>query len=227
MPGRARCPWRRRILFGRGAIRSIVRGVIGIFGGTFDPIHCGHLILARDALEQLGLSQILFIPAAISPHKLDRGPRASAADRWAMLEAAIAGEPAFAADDCELRRDGPSYAIDTVEALRARWPAEMRPVFLIGADNVAELSAWHRIEELRKRVQFAVFRRRLPASEEPAESPFPALDRVIDISATDIRMRVASGRSIRYLVPEAVAEMIDARQLYRPPGGAAPSVPKP
>lgn len=211
----------------RGVIRGILRAVIGIFGGTFDPIHCGHLILARDAVEQLGLSQIIFIPAAVSPHKVDRGPRASAADRLAMVEAAIAGEPAFAADACELHRQGPSYAIDTVEALGARLPAGTRPVFLIGADNVAELSTWHRIAELRERVQFVVFQRRLPASGAPAECPYPVLDRAIDISATDIRMRVASGRSIRYLVPDAVAEMIEARQLYRPPEGAAPSVPKP
>lgn len=199
-----------------------VSGPVGIYGGTFDPIHVGHLILARDAVEQLGLSRLIFVPAAISPHKLTAGPGASAEARWAMVQAAINGEPAFCADDCELRREGPSYAFDTVTLLRQALPAATPLYYLIGEDNVRALHTWHRIEELRDLVHFVVFRRR-HGGEAPWEMGFPVVDRVIDISATDIRMRVAGGRSIRYLVPEAVAEIVDARRLYR---GVIPSPPK-
>ncbi len=195
---------------------------IGIYGGTFDPVHVGHLILARDAVEQLGLARMIFIPAAISPHKLTSAPSAPMEARWAMVQAAIAEEPAFRADDCELRRDGPSYAFDTVARLRERLAPGTEIFYLIGEDNVRALPTWHRIQELRAIVQFVVFRRRHSA-EAPVPAGFPTLDRVIDISSTDIRMRVASGRSIRYLVPDPVAQIIDAQQLYR---GVIPSPPK-
>jgi nicotinate-nucleotide adenylyltransferase len=198
---------------------------IGIYGGTFDPIHCGHLILARDAVELLDLSQLIFIPAAISPHKLTRHPGASGEMRLQMLAAAVAGEPRFAVDDCELRRAGPSYAFDTVQALRARRPAASEWFYLIGEDNVPELHTWHRIDELRALVRFVVFRRRADFTHSPAvdstpplelaaAAGFPTLDRLVDISATEIRKRVASGRSIRYLVPEAVERIIAAESFY-------------
>lgn len=199
---------------------------IGLYGGTFDPIHLGHLILARHAAEQLGLSQIVFIPAAISPHKLSRAPAAPADVRWAMVQAAIVGEPQFAADDCELHRSGPSYAFDTVTSFRRQMPGA-GIAYLIGEDNVRELPTWHRIAELREIVQFAVFRRRLAGPPPPpGAGPFPIIDRAIDISSTDIRMRVAAGLSIRYLVTDPVAHLIDAHQLYRPPEGLTPSPPK-
>ena len=196
---------------------------IGIYGGTFDPVHHGHLILARDAVEQLGLSRMIFVPAALSPHKLGRTPGAPGALRLEMLRAAVAGEDIFEVDPCELGRAGPSYTVDTIHALRARLPgAELH--YLIGADNVPELRTWHRIDELRKLVTFAVFHRRLPDASGQAAGSLPRLDRVLDLSSTEIRNRVASGRSIRYLVPEPVAAVIDAHDLYRnPPQGGAPS----
>ena len=200
---------------------------IGIYGGTFDPVHTGHLILARDAVEQLGLSRMIFVPAAISPHKLGRSPGASGELRLAMLRAAIAGESIFEVDPCELGRAGPSYTVDTIRALRARLP-DAALHYLIGADNVPELHTWHRIDELRALVMFVVFHRRLPDALAPKEEKsFPTLDRVLDLSSTEIRNRVASGRSIRYLVPESVAAVIDAHGLYRnpPPQGGAPSLP--
>ncbi len=187
---------------------------IGILGGTFDPVHHGHLILARDAVETLGLARMIFVPAAINPHKLARGstgPAAPAEDRLAMLRAATAGELRFAVDDCELRRAGPSFTIDTVRELRARWPAAEFILF-IGADNIAELPAWRDIDALRALARFAVFAR---GDDEESTSDFlQVADRRIDISATEIRRRVAAGEPIRYLVPEAVAEIIRAQRLY-------------
>ena len=189
---------------------------IGIYGGTFDPVHTGHLILARDAVELLGLARLIFVPAAISPHKLGRAPGASGADRLAMLQAAVADEPAFEVDALELDRPGPSYTFDTVAVLQARRP-DARWHYLIGADNVPDLSTWHRVDELRARVQFVVFHRHALTPPAPETEDLPTLRRVVDLSSTEIRNRVASGRSIRYLVPESVREFIDARHLYRQP----------
>jgi nicotinate-nucleotide adenylyltransferase len=183
---------------------------IGIYGGTFDPIHHGHLILGRQACEELALDQLIFIPAAVSPFK--RAAHASGEARLSMLQAAIEGQDGFSADDCELKRPPPSYSIDTVLQIRERDPnAEL--FWLIGADNVGGLKQWHRIGALEKLVQFVV----LDRSCSGAKQPYPIIQRNIDISATDIRNRVASGRSIRYLVPRAVEEIIRRGSLYREP----------
>jgi nicotinate-nucleotide adenylyltransferase len=182
---------------------------IGIFGGTFDPIHNGHLILARDAIEQLGLDELIFVPASLSPHKIGKSP--SAADvRVEMLRAAIEGQPQFCLDPMELARPAPSYTIDTVEAFRNREPGAQF-VCLVGEDNVAQLSTWHRFAELAQMVQFAV----LDRSGLNATHSYPTVRRHIDISATEIRNRVAQGRSIRYLVPAAVETIIREQKLYR------------
>jgi len=184
---------------------------IGIFGGTFDPIHCGHLILAHDAVEQLQLEELLFIPAAISPHKLTQQP-AAADIRVEMLRAAIEGEPRFCLDTLELERPAPSYTIDTMEALLPRYPGATF-IYLIGEDNVSKLSTWRRFAELSKMVQFAV----LDRTGLKTAHPYPTVRRHIDISATEIRNRVARGQTIRYLVPPAVEEIIRQRQLYPEP----------
>jgi nicotinate-nucleotide adenylyltransferase len=181
---------------------------IGIYGGTFDPIHHGHLILARQACEELGLDQLIFVPAAVSPFK--NPAFASAELRLSMLQASIDGQDGFSADDCELKRPPPSYSIDTVLQIRDREPkAEL--FWLIGADNVSELNKWHRFDELNKLVQFVVLDRACRGLKQP----YPVIERNIDISATEIRNRVASGRSIRYLVPRAVEEIIRRENLYR------------
>ena len=182
---------------------------IGIFGGSFDPIHHGHLILAREALETLALDQVLFIPAAQSPHKADLVP-ASAEVRWEMLEAAIVGENGFSASRLELDRAAPSYSVATIEHLRGQMP-DTEFLFLIGEDNFPKLSSWHRFADLRRLVQFVV----LDRSGAEVEYPYPAVRRKIDISATAIRKRVASGQSIRYLVPEAVEQIIRRAKLYQ------------
>jgi len=181
---------------------------IGIYGGTFDPVHHAHLILARDALETLGLDEVIFVPAAVSPLK-KVAPVASGELRLAMLRAAIKGEPKFAADNCELSRPPPSFTIDTVEEIRRR--NNYAAIYcLIGEDNVDTLTKWHRFTELEKMVHFVVLDRR----GQPASHCYRVIDRKIDISATEIRTRVASGRSIRYLVPSTVEEIIRREKLY-------------
>jgi nicotinate-nucleotide adenylyltransferase len=159
----------------------------------------------------LQLEKVIFIPAAISPHKMERQP--TAADiRLEMLRAAIEDEPRFGLDEMELARPSPSFAVDTMETLRRRESAA-EFFCLIGEDNVARLPTWHRFPELSKMVQFVV----LDRSGLRTGHPYPAIRRHLDISATDIRNRVASGRSIRYLVPPAVETIIRERQLYREP----------
>jgi len=181
---------------------------IGIYGGTFDPIHHAHLILAREALELLHLEKVIFVPAAISPFK--DAPVATAEMRLSMVKAAIKGEAGFTVDDRELGREPPSYTIDTVEEIRySEGNAEI--YCLIGEDNVAGLPSWHRFSELEKMVQFIV----LDRSGIQESHPFPTVRRKLDISATDIRKRVALGQSIRYLVPPAVEEIIAQGNLYR------------
>lgn len=182
---------------------------IGIYGGSFDPIHHGHLILAREALENLDLAEMIFVPAAQSPHKTHSDPAAPQV-RWEMLTAALAGEKGFSASRLELDRPPPSYSIDTVEQLRAENPAADF-CFLLGEDNLPKLEKWHRFEDLRQLVQFVV----LDRSALEVEYPYPTIRRKIDISATTIRNRVASGQSIRYLVPEAVERIIRRENLYQ------------
>jgi nicotinate-nucleotide adenylyltransferase len=181
---------------------------IAIYGGTFDPIHHGHLILAREAFERLKLDKVIFVPAAVSPFKTKSAT--SGEVRLSMVHAAIANEPGFAADDCELRRPPPSYTIDTVQEIAAReGDAEIH--CLIGDDNVRDLSKWHHADELKKLVRFVV----LDRSGHTSSHGFAVIGRKIDISATEIRKRVASGRSIRYLVPPEVEEIIRRENLYR------------
>lgn len=182
---------------------------IGIYGGSFDPIHHGHLILAREAREALDLERIIFVPAAVSPFK-GRPPAASGEARLAMLRAAIEGEQGFEIDECELRRPPPSWTIDTVEQIQKREP-EAELYLLVGEDNVATLSQWRRFDDLKKLVRFVVLDR--TGSETPRD--YRVVRRKIDISATNIRKRVARGQSIRYLVPQAVEKIIRRQNLYR------------
>jgi nicotinate-nucleotide adenylyltransferase len=181
---------------------------IAIYGGTFDPIHHGHLILAREALETLGLNKVILVPASISPFK--ESPAASTKMRLSMLRAAIEGEMGLAVDDRELRRPPPSYTIDTVEDIRRR--EDKAEIYcLIGEDNVNELAKWHRFADLEKIVRFVV----LDRTGRPANHSYQVIRRKIDISATEIRKRVASGQSIRYLVPAVVEDIIRRENLYR------------
>jgi nicotinate-nucleotide adenylyltransferase len=181
---------------------------IAIYGGTFDPIHHGHLIIARQALETLGIEELIFVPACLSPLKKTR-PVASGEIRLLMVRVAIENELGFAVDDCELRRPPPSYTIDTIEEIRRR-KGDTEIYCLIGEDNVEKLTKWHRFAELEKMAQFVVLDR---SGQRPTHA-YPIIRRKIDISATEIRKRVASGRPIRYLVPPAVEEIINREKLY-------------
>ncbi len=185
------------------------QSAIGLYGGSFDPIHNGHLILARDARERLDLAEVVFLPAKISPHKLDRPPSDPAA-RLAMLEAAVAGEEGFRVDDRELRSEGPSFAIDTARAYREEMPGT-RLFYFIGDDNFPELDTWREIEALKQLVQFVILRR----TSSPVPVNHPLIERLIEISSTEVRKRVARGLSVRYMLPVPVCEVIDRLGLYR------------
>jgi nicotinate-nucleotide adenylyltransferase len=189
--------------------------VIGLFGGSFDPVHHGHLIVAQVAREKLELELLRFLPAREQPFKQGRH-RSSPEDRAAMLSLAIEDTPGFAVEKAELNRPGPSYTVDTLTELRQRDPdAEL--ILLLGADAAAELPTWHegrRIPELARVVVFA-----RPGTAVPAYPWISARIEVpaVDISATEIRNRVRQSRSVRYWVPDAVAEYIATHRLYLDP----------
>ena len=190
---------------------------LGIFGGTFNPIHLGHLLLAETARDTLKLDRVLFIPANQPPHKaaerLLPGPM-----RLAMVKLAIRDQPAFAASDIELRRAGLSYTIDTVRLIRAQVPAA-RLVLIIGQDMLGV--RWASWSELTRLCTVAVARRRGAAKPARAAGiawlPMPA----IDISSSEIRERLRAGRSVRYLVPPAVERYLRARHAYQQGGPPA------
>lgn len=172
-------------------------------------MHHAHLVLARDALEQLELEQVVFVPAAVSPHKL-QGTAAPAEARLAMLHAAVKDEPRFCVDDLELRRPPPSFTIDTIQEMKRRY-GDAELYYLLGNDNVPRLNTWHRFEELMTLVQFVV----LDRAETAVDYPFVTVRRQISISATEIRRRAAAREPICYLVPRAVEQVIRDRGLYQ------------
>ena len=183
---------------------------IGVFGGSFDPVHVGHLAIALAALESVPLDRVLFTPARRSPLK-DRDPVANVADRVAMLEAAIANEPRFALSRVELERDGVSYTVDTLEALRA----EGELFLILGSDALADLARWRKPDRIRELATILVASR--PGAPEPDPMHHAqAFDAPrLDISSRELRTRAARGMSLRYLVPDAVWEHIKKRGLYR------------
>jgi nicotinate-nucleotide adenylyltransferase len=186
---------------------------LGIFGGSFDPPHLGHLVAASDACDALGLDRVLWIPAARHPLKEGR-VRTPPALRLEMVRAAIAGDPRFAADDLELRREGPSYTVDTLRALTGRHPGAA--LFLLaGADLLAELPRWREPDEVQRLATLAVLSREGDAL--PAGAGLDAVSVCVtrvDVSATEIRRRAAAGRTIRYLVPEAVRAVVERERPY-------------
>jgi nicotinate-nucleotide adenylyltransferase len=197
---------------------------VGLFGGTFDPPHTGHLIVAQDAALALRLDRILFIPAAQPPHKRLRVVT-PAPIRARMLEIAIAGDERFAMDRIELDRAGPSFTVDTLRELHAREPS-VEWALLIGADQYDEFDTWREPEVVRELARICVLERAGSGAASAAASGGGGdaagagygAERVavtrIDISSTAIRARVAAGLSIRYLVPEAVEAFILEERLY-------------
>ena len=188
---------------------------LGVLGGTFDPVHLGHLRLAETAREQMGLDRVVFVPAGL-PWRKAGASIAPAGHRLSMLRLATACNPAFEVSDLEVAREGPSYTAETLEALAEAHPgAEL--FFLLGEDALADLPNWYQPERIRELATLAVARR----PGEPVEAggsngavvwlEMPRLE----ISATEIRDRVRSGLSIRYLVPDAVEKYIREHGLYR------------
>ena len=199
---------------------------IGVFGGSFNPVHLGHLVLAQDALESFELDSVLFIPCGNPSHK-DLATFASHEHRLAMLQRVIELEFRFEVSDVEVTREGTSYMIDTLEELQADFPGE-ELVFIVGSDTLTDLFCWHRIDELLHRHRIIAPVRpgyevdRLKAMDFQLEEGWKEklLENVIsghqiEISSSEIRMRVAEGMSIRYLVPSEVEMYIYEHGLYK------------
>ena len=199
---------------------------IGIMGGSFDPVHSGHLIIAQDALERLDLSEIVFIPAAIPPHK-QHLQRVDSAHRLKMLTLATESDSRFSVSDIELQRGGVSYSIDTIRALQLESP-DVEWVLVVGSDTLIDLHNWYKIDELLNLCEVATFLRPGEASIEEIRKKVKLSEHftdrlmanvfeshLVEISSTEIRQRMADELRIRYLVPAKVEQYIYEHGLYR------------
>ena len=190
------------------------------FGGSFNPVHHAHLLCARAVAEARGFERVVLIPSAVPPHKLQGTELAAPHHRLEMCRLAVAGDSLFEVDDIELRRDGPSYTIETARELRRRgWD---QVAWLIGADMVSILPKWHQPLDLLREVELVVMARPGWSFDWDAlPEPYQVLrERVVeaplvDVSATLLRRRLAAGRSVRYLTPDPVRDYIEAHRLYR------------
>ncbi len=199
---------------------------IGLLGGTFDPIHFGHLLLAVHSYEELDLDRVIFIPSRLPPHKSE--PVAEAADRLEMVRLAVADDDRFLVCDCELGRAEPSYTIETVRKLQSSLGSQTHLFWLIGSDMVADLPSWQKIGELVELIEIIVVSRpgqaradysgleRALTGEQIERLRAGAVDLpLIDISSTQIRERLGQGKSVRYLLPRVVEDYIIRHKLYR------------
>ena len=185
---------------------------LGVFGGSFDPVHVGHLIVAEAAADILKLEKILFVPARVQPFKVGQHS-ASAEDRVAMLQLAIAENPRFSLDRREIERDGPSYTVDTLRGLHSETPQD-ELFLLFGADAAWDLPRWHDAELLTRYANLIALSR--PGLEIP---DFEMISKAVEVpainlSATHIRQSISKGVSLRYLLPSAVLEYIESNCLY-------------
>lgn len=186
---------------------------IGILGGTFNPVHIGHLILAEEAREKLGLDKIIFIPTALPPHK-DNAGIAPAADRLKMLKAAVKGNKFFAVSDIEIKRHGRSYTIDTLTELKNKFTRD-ELYFIIGSDLLKYLNEWKDLSAIIKMVKFiAATRPGYPLQQLPPYIQTLAI-RAVDVSGFEVRRCIQEDKSFRYLVPDKVFEYINKRKLYK------------
>jgi nicotinate-nucleotide adenylyltransferase len=196
---------------------------VGVFGGTFDPIHMGHLVSAEEARVKLELERVVFVPARLPPHKLDQVV-SPVEHRLTMLELAIASNPHFAVSRVDVDRFGPSYTVDTIELLRDEWGSGIEVYFIMGSDSLLDILTWHNPRRLIRLCRFAVVSRpgyQVDLDELDALLPGVA-SRVqilnapeLAISSTDIQRRVREGMSIKYQVPEAVEDYIYQHKLYQ------------
>jgi len=199
---------------------------IGLYGGSFNPIHHGHLIIARSIRERLDLDRVVFLPSRRPPHK-GEGDLLEAEHRAEMVRLAIAGETGFEVSDYDLARDGPCYTIDTVQHFHARFGANGELFWMIGEDSLSELPTWRRAGELVNacrivtaarssvsRVDWASLQRAFDAQQVQKLRDGVLSTPIIDISSTEVRTRIQHGRSIRFLVPDSVADYIRERRLY-------------
>lgn len=190
---------------------------IGILGGTFDPIHLGHLVLAEQVKEKLQLDQVIFIPTAKPPHKTKRR-LSPAKDRFHMTRLGLEGNPKFLVSDLELKRGGLSYTIDTLRQLEKLYP-DREMYFLTGSDILDEIHTWKDPEQIYKRVKVVIAIRpgfdRFDPENQFAQKSIIVPITGIDISSSKIRAMVAKGESIRYLVPTKVEEYISKKKLYQ------------
>ncbi len=194
---------------------------IGVFGGTFDPPHVGHLILAADAFEALRLDRLVFVPARAQPLKVDRPAIASAAERLEMVRLAVAGDARYAVDDTEINREGLSFTVDTLEALSARFEGSQF-FLLLGEDSLASFDRWRKPDRIRELATLAVMYRPRPGGGTKTSRPSSKRKgvetlstRQVDVSSTEIRQRLSDGKSIRGFVPESVEKFIASRRLYQ------------
>ncbi|MEH7178825.1 nicotinate-nucleotide adenylyltransferase [Neobacillus vireti] len=184
---------------------------VGILGGTFDPPHYGHLLIANEVLSELNLDEIWFMPNQEPPHK-QKSESVENIDRLQMLELSIEGNPAFKIEKIELERLGPSFTVDTMKILNERFP-EHQFYFIIGADMIEYLPKWHMIDELIELVQFVGVER--PKYSSETEYPITYVDiPAFEVSSSMIRKRVEQGRSVRYLLPDRVIDFIRENHLY-------------
>lgn len=196
---------------------------LGVIGGTFDPPHIGHLIISQEALIQLGLDKVIFVPAGRPLFKGRKVTRASL--RWEMLALAIASNPCFTSSQTEINREGPSYTVDTLKELRNKYGQRARLYLIMGMDAFLDLKRWREPEEIVSLCHLLVARRPGYVKRDAAdvEKSLPALKSCytfidapfVDISSTAIRRRVNEGTSIRYLVPDAVESFIREKGLYK------------
>lgn len=199
-----------------------VKRRIGVLGGTFDPIHYGHLVAAQEAHDQLALERVLFVPAGHPPHKPDRA-MTPARHRLRMVELAIAADPRFTLSRVDVERPGPSYTVDTLTLLRAEWGPETAFFFLIGSDSLVELPTWRQPRRIIELCELAVLPRPGVRVDLPRlEAQLPGLgDRLhrltmplLEISSHALRERVRAGRPITYLTPPPVEAYIREQGLY-------------
>ncbi|MDD5448989.1 MAG: nicotinate-nucleotide adenylyltransferase [Candidatus Omnitrophica bacterium] len=186
---------------------------IGILGGTFNPIHIGHLILAEEALHKLNLDKIIFVPSYLPPHK-EEEVILDAAHRFKMVSLAVKGNPRFEVSKIEIDAREKSYSVDTIKKFKAQFPPDTEFFFITGSDSLKELFSWKKIDEILALSNFIVANRPgFPIQGVPKAIQMVAITGM-EISSSDIRKRLKEARSIRYLVPDAVREYIEKSKLY-------------